>query len=192
MFKTFRALACLIPLVAACSGAQPAPSPEATAAPAEPAATPAAAPAPTPAPVGVASGHEALPLPDLTQPPPAPSETWDKLMFPQHLEVMKTHVMPRMGAQFAKFDATHYGKMTCVTCHGENPRDRKFKMPNPDLPKLPMTPAGFQKLAAEKPAMLRFMKEVVTPEMARMLGEAQYDPKTQQGFGCGGCHTFAK
>lgn len=100
--------------------------------------------------------------------------------------------MPRMAAQFAKFDPVHFSKTTCATCHGENARERKFAMPNPDLAKLPSTPEGFQKLAAEKPAVAKFMMEVVTPEMARMLGEAPYDPATHKGFGCGGCHTFAK
>ncbi|MFW6053864.1 MAG: hypothetical protein ACOC9J_03540 [Persicimonas sp.] len=57
-------------------------------------------------------------------------------------------------------------------------------MPSPSLPKI----EDFEKLEAEQPEMMEFMKTEVVPEMATMLGQEPYDPETQTGFGCGGCH----
>ena len=65
--------------------------------------------------------------------------------------------------------------------------DGKFKMPNPKLPKLSFTD-GFKKHMDKKPEITKFMMEKVVPEMATLLGTQPYDPKTQKGFGCAGCH----
>ena len=59
--------------------------------------------------------------------------------------------------------------MKCETCHGEKAMDRKFKMPNPDLPKLPTTPEGFKALSEKKPEATKFMGTQVKPKMAEML-----------------------
>jgi hypothetical protein len=79
--------------------------------------------------------------------------------------------------------------MNCMTCHGDSAADGSFKMPNPRLPKLPATPDGFKKLAADKPAVMEFMKNEVKPKMAMLLGMPEYNPETQSGFGCMACHT---
>ena len=62
-------------------------------------------------------------------------------------------------------------------------------MPNPELPKLDVTPAGFKAMQAKSPAIVEFMGKQVVPTMAQLLGEPAYDPKTQKGFGCLECHT---
>ena len=55
-------------------------------------------------------------------------------------------------------------------------------MPNPDLP--PFSTEMFD----QEPKMAAFMKEMVLPAMAESLGMKLYDPATNQGFGCMGCH----
>jgi hypothetical protein len=82
--------------------------------------------------------------------------------------------------------------MNCVTCHGDSAADGSFKMPNPKLPKLPSTSDGFKQLAADKPAVMEFMKNEVKPRMAQMLGAPEFNPETKTGFGCMECHTTAQ
>jgi len=65
-------------------------------------------------------------------------------------------------------------------------------MPNPKLPKVPNDMPGFDKLSKDKPDAVKFMSTKVVPEMAQMLGEEPFDPKTGKGFGCHQCHTGEK
>jgi len=102
---------------------------------------------------------------------------------------MKSAVMPKMGPLFHDFDAKTYAEPKCVLCHGSAAKDGSFKMPNPELPKLDLTPAGFKKMHEKKQAVVDFMAKQVVPTMAQLLGEQPYDPKTQKGFGCLECHT---
>ena len=102
----------------------------------------------------------------------------------QQFQHMKTVIRPTMGKLFADFDATKYGDFGCKGCHGEKKED-----PHKVLPKLTLSGDGFKKLFAEKPAIMKFMTEQVTPVMAKSMGEQPFDPATHKGFGCGGCHT---
>ena len=110
----------------------------------------------------------------------------------QRLEYMKSVVAPRMKQVFVNFSPDRFGKMNCVTCHGDSATEGTFKMPNPKLPKLPNSPDGFKKLAAERPAVMEFMKNEVKPKMAALLGMPEYNPETKSGFGCMECHTMAQ
>ena len=124
---------------------------------------------------------------------PAPKETpWAEMNKDQRIEYMKSTVLPRMKQAFTNFSPDRYGKMNCVTCHGDSAADGSFKMPNPKLPKLPTTPDGFKQLAADKPAVMEFMKNEVKPRMAAMLGVPEFNPETKTGFGCMECHTTAQ
>ena len=67
----------------------------------------------------------------------------------------------------------------------------KAKKLRAKLPKLNFKD-NFAKHEKKHPKMLKFMMEKVTPEMAGILKEPHFDPKTGTGFGCGGCHTFEK
>jgi hypothetical protein len=189
---THRLLACLVAtvaLAAACGGEQPEatqpanpapsamPAPSATEAPAASAAA-----AATAAPTASAPPAEAAP----TQPGPG---DWDKWSHEQKLAWMKAAVMPKMGQAFHDYDASKYGDNKCTLCHGDGAKDGSFKMPNPGLPKLPASPAGFKKLAKDKPKILKFMRETVEPQMAALVGEQPFDMKTNKGFGCFECHT---
>ncbi len=174
---------------AACGGGEPATMPPAT--PPAPSEAPAvssapaasAAPAESAAPAASASAAPAAP-----SGPPGPGD-WDKWSHDQKLDYMKTAVMPKMGGLFHDFDAKRYAEPKCVLCHGSGAKDGSFKMPNPELPKLDLTPAGMKAMHAKHPAVVEFMAKQVLPTTAGLLGEAPYDPKTQQGFGCLECHT---
>ena len=102
---------------------------------------------------------------------------------------MKKHVSPAMKAKFQEMDPKRYAKFGCRTCHGKGAEDDSYKMPNPQLPKLPRSKEGWDKIMKEKPEMLKFMRTTVKPEMAALLGMKEFDMKTKTGFGCGNCHT---
>jgi hypothetical protein len=122
---------------------------------------------------------------------PAGDVAWADMNKEQRIEHMKTVVAPRMRQVFTNFNPDRYAKMNCMTCHGDSATDGSFKMPNPKLPKLPSSPDGFKQLAADKPAVMEFMKNEVKPKMAAMLGQPEYNPATKSGFGCTSCHTTA-
>ncbi len=178
-------------VAAACGGGQPeaaAPSnpsesadgaaPSASAAPAESAA-PAASAAPS-----------ASAAPEAPPGPPGAGD-WEKWSHEQKLAYMKSTVMPKMGDAFHTFDAKKYAEPKCVLCHGGGVADGTFAMPNPDLPKLDVTPAGIKKLHSDpkKKKILEFMGKLVAPTTADLLGEPHFDMKTMTGFGCLNCHT---
>ena len=113
---------------------------------------------------------------------------WKDQDHEERMVTMKKRVWPAMKSEFMAFDAKEYSDFTCGTCHGPGAKDKTFKMPNPKLPKLPATEAGFEELRKKHGDMVRFMTETVVPRMAAFVGEAPYDPKTREGFGCFRCH----
>jgi cytochrome c553 len=170
--------ACLLPALS-CGGAAP---------PAEPAPAPAAE-APT-EPAG--SSAEAAPAATaVAETAPAASVAWKDMTKDQRIEHMKNVVLPKMKESFAAFDAKHFGNMNCATCHGDGAKDGTFKMPSPKLPKLSVA-NGFKKHMDHAPEVTKFMMSKVLPEMAALLDAQPYDAKTNQGFGCAGCHELEK
>jgi hypothetical protein len=130
-----------------------------------------------------AGGEEAAP----ETPAPPPTKPFHDLTQEEKFEVMKKVVVPTMKPLFQAHDAEKFKDFGCVTCHGPRAKQGKFDMPNPELPKLKF--ADNLKHHQEKtPAMLTFMMEKVTPEMAKALNEPAFDPATKKGFGCGECH----
>jgi hypothetical protein len=194
---THRSLACLIAALAfaaACGGGQPEATQPANPAPsagAAPSAAPAesAAPAASAAPSASAAPAASAAPPAEAAPPAAPGPgDWDKWSHDQKMAYMKAVVMPKMGGLFHDMDAKDFSDPKCTLCHGSGAKDGSFKMPSADIPKLP-DPKEFKALAAKKPKVFDFMLKQVEPQMAALLGEQPYDPKTKQGFSCFDCHT---
>src|SRR3569623_1879211 len=117
---------------------------------------------------------------------------WEKMNKEERKKYMKSTVLPAAKKMFASYDAKKYSKVTCATCHGEGAANGSFKMPNPELPKLPKSPEGFKELAEKKPEMMKFMGQTVKPTVAALLGEEQWTPQNPKGFGCIGCHENMK
>ncbi len=103
--------------------------------------------------------------------------TKDKAAF------MKTKVMPAMTKVFQDYDAKEYAGFSCKTCHGKEMKPK----PVMALPELNMK-GGKMVEAEKKPELAKFMHDKVVPAMAELFGKQPYDPKTNEGFGCGGCH----
>lgn len=169
-------------LAAACGNSNPAPQP--------PSGAPAESVAPSAAPVeSAAASASATPSASAAAEAAAPAKSWDAMSHDERLNLMKTVVMPKMKEAFQKFDGKKFADFSCKTCHGKP--ENKGAMPNKDVPTLDAKD-GFAKHKKKSPEELEFMMKVVTPEMAGILGLPHFDPKTMTGFGCGGCHFFAK
>ncbi len=135
---------------------------------------PAASSAAGEAPAGEATPAEADPA--------VPGAWSDTLSDKQKAEFMKAKVMPAMSKLFLEHDAKAYENFSCKTCHGP-----QFKDPDEFLPPL-VIKGGKRTADLTKPELVKFMSEKVMPEMALLFGKQPYDPATNQGFGCAGCH----
>jgi len=118
---------------------------------------------------------------------------WKDMDREQRVNYMRTVVLPQMRQTFAAFDEERFGRINCKTCHGDGATNESFEMPNPKLPKLPTTTEGFQALMVKDSAIMNFMMHKVKPQMAQLLGMAEFDPQSNpKGFGCFNCHTAKK
>ena len=122
---------------------------------------------------------------------PAAKVDWATMKFDARKKYMKSTVLPEMKKVFGAFDPKGFANVTCGTCHGKDAAERKFKMPNADLPKLPgpTDRAGFMALAEKKPEVVKFMGTQVKPKMASLLGLPEWTPASPTGFACYNCHT---
>jgi hypothetical protein len=114
-------------------------------------------------------------------------DTWsDSMSTKDKAAFMKAKVMPAMSKVFKDYDAKEYADFSCKTCHGATMKPK----PVDALPELHLVGgklAEFEK----KPEISKFMHEKVVPAMAELFGKPPYDPATNSGFGCGGCHKVA-
>jgi hypothetical protein len=121
-------------------------------------------------------------------PPPAPGE-WRTWSHAQKLAYMKTTFMDAERALFATWEPVRYRDLECRTCHGTTGvGDGSFRMPNPDLPKVAPSTAGFTEIYAHEPQVFTFMSKRVVPETARLLGLPAFDFEKHTGFSCYQCH----
>ncbi len=118
--------------------------------------------------------------------------SFEEMSHEQRGEYMASVVVPRMRAMFQEYDAEEFASFGCRTCHGENAREVGFHMPNTLHPLDPaQLPALFESQDPEAQRLAQFMGGQVMPTMAELLGRQPYDPETQEGFGCFGCHATA-
>ncbi len=102
---------------------------------------------------------------------------------------MKKQVVPRMKRLFQEFDGAKFKTFGCKTCHGKDPQGSKYKMPNPELPKLDFAAL---KAGKQEPKMAEFMAKTVKPEMAKLLQQPESSDTNPDGFGCLECHDAKK
>lgn len=122
-----------------------------------------------------------------------PQVAWKDLTYDQKKAYMKTAVVPVMKPIFKAFDAKKFPTVNCVTCHGSDGTDRKYKMPSNDIHPLPNSKEGFEaKLKAEPtwPKWTEFMSQKVEPAMGKLLGMPVFDPKkpVEGALSCANCH----
>jgi hypothetical protein len=123
------------------------------------------------------SGTEktAAPLPD----------TWQKDMSKElQIAFMKERVMPAMTPVFKEHDAKEFANFGCETCHGP-----EYKTPTQYLPALTLKDGKLTSFETD-PEISKWMAEKVVPAMAGAMGMPPYNPETNEGFGCGGCHAI--
>lgn len=109
---------------------------------------------------------------------------WSEMSDTQKLVYMKEVVTPKMAASFQAHDPQEFAEFNCATCHGPGASTGNFHMPTDALPKL----GDFELEKQEHPKGMAFMMEQVVPQMAELLSMPRFDPSTQKGFGCFGCH----
>lgn len=113
-----------------------------------------------------------------------PDSPWEEMSVEDREFYMIGKVNPIMKELFAGYDAEEFGDFDCVHCHGEEMREIDFKMPAPSMYIVPPegTP-GHRGMLSTFPDEVKFMQEVVTPSMAKLLGI--------ENFSCAGCHPSA-
>lgn len=111
-----------------------------------------------------------------------PDQPWKMMEMYDREMYMVGKVQPIMHDLFAKADGRRYSSFDCEACHGKDVKETKYAMPSKALPSLPK-PGTPEWAAMEKafPESVRFMKEVVTPTMGKLLGVENYT--------CMHCHT---
>src|SRR5262245_559471 len=68
----------------------------------------------------------------------------------QRIYFMEHEVMPTMKAVFVAF-SPRFEKFECRTCHGDGAHEGTFKMPNPQLPRLPGSEERFTAWVSNNP-----------------------------------------
>jgi len=124
---------------------------------------------------------------------PVAPKPWEEMSKEEKGRFMGESVLPYMKELFAEYDAEAFGTMNCATCHGPDMQARGFEMPAPSLP--PLHPSGTpeqRQMVEDHPRMVRFMFNHVVPAMRTMIGEAEYDAETGEGFSCYFCHPHAE
>ncbi|MCX4245965.1 hypothetical protein [Paraliomyxa miuraensis] len=120
--------------------------------------------------------------------PGAPGVKWADKTYQQRKEWMGIEVLPQMKAMFKEYDEAQFKGFGCDTCHGADGKDKNFAMPTDSIYPLPKDDPVKAAMEYDE-AVTKFMVEKVTPEMARLVDEEPYDPKTKTGtFGCFSCH----
>lgn len=125
-----------------------------------------------------------------SQGPGAPGVPWAQKKRQQREDWMGLEVLPQMKALFIEEDAEGYADFQCQVCHGDDMEIVGFEMPSASLFALsPTDPVGAAMEYDEE--VTDFMVAKVVPKMAALLSTEPFDPESQSGFGCFGCHPAA-
>ncbi|MDB4991048.1 MAG: hypothetical protein JWN04_6226 [Myxococcaceae bacterium] len=149
------------------------------------------------APVAAKSTWQPAPLPDegaikLLGISGPEDKAWDKMNYEEKEWYMVGKVHPVMRQVFQTFNEKKYEgeKFECTPCHGENPEQRKYKMPSAHLAAIPAYGStGWHEM--ENTRLFKFMDQRVTPSMGKLLGKEAWNPQTGEGYSCWGCHPKA-
>ncbi len=110
-----------------------------------------------------------------------PDSPWEQMSVADREFYMIGKVNPIMKELFAAHDAEEFADFDCVDCHGEEMREINFKMPAPSMYIVsPQGTPGHRGMMSTFPDEVKFMQEVVTPAMGKLLGIENYT--------CAGCH----
>ncbi len=110
---------------------------------------------------------------------------WQDMDFLQRLEYMEEVVQPTLEELFVAAMPEEYDGLACSDCHGEDPADGDYAMPN-GLD--PLSLDDFPLEDSEDPEIVEFaifMNDEVKPVMAELLDQ---EPFPQGSFGCFECH----
>jgi hypothetical protein len=110
---------------------------------------------------------------------PLPAGEWQSLDFDQRKRFMRELVMPSLRPLFQGFDGERFAAFSCSTCHGSGAKAGTFAMPSAEVPAL--SKARLSAAAESDKPMLAFMREMVKPKMAELLGEPD-------SLRCSSCH----
>jgi hypothetical protein len=122
-----------------------------------------------------------------------PKVAWKDMTYDQQRAFMKAVVVPKMKPVFQAFDAKKFKTFNCISCHGDDGMERKYKMPSNDITPLPGTPEAFMARVKKEPTWpkwTKFMSEKVEPAMGVLLAVPVFNPqKPVEGtFSCNACH----
>ena len=152
--------------------------------------------------------------------PAAPTYSPDDSIYPnghkrtraEIVSYMEREVMPWARAAIGPLKGGR-NRITCESCHGRNPESREWRMPAvAALPEPEVRDAGWERYGGGMDAQMRnaiygyaaesdkqtkatYMREIVMPGMARLLGRPAYDftrpygyNRARLAFGCYHCH----
>lgn len=119
--------------------------------------------------------------------PGAPGVPWAEKTFKQRQEYMGITFFPAAKKSFKAYDEAAFAQFKCQTCHGDDMKERNYKMPSDAIYALnPENPV--QDGMDFDAKVTQFMIDIVVPESAKLLDMEPFNPETGQGFGCFGCH----
>jgi len=109
-----------------------------------------------------------------------PETPWGQMDAQARNDYMIGKVLPIMDEAFRNQDPSRYGELLCENCHGPNPEERHYAMPDSHI--LAVGEPGSRAwtgMEAIYPDMVQFMQNEVVPKMTSIMGE---------DITCASCH----
>ncbi len=116
-----------------------------------------------------------------------PDRPWEEMSSVEREWYMVGKVQPIMWEMFRGFSEAGYEQFSCDTCHGKDGKERGYAMPAVATGALPAPGSqSFKEILDTR--IGRFMKDEVSPTMAKLMGKPAFDSARGHGFGCFDCH----